>query len=366
MEPDINAVFGQLMDRADTLGALLVPQSEVADWPPGVLASLMELGILGPAEKADSLECTQCAEGCWITPLALRRPDGSAFLGNVCELREEIGLVTFEPEQLQTWRVSMAGIASVVSSALKLPDRPTEIEPGYLWELGYLTVGGRRSLVVWAWGFNLPDGQRVVNAAARHLEATQPIILVPRQRPEPGVWPDAPSHIRAISDLVCFQDGHFRLQLDDLLPRNHRPAKRRSIRPVTLPPGITAWNQVTIRIVDEEHIEIQAGSHTERRHYAECGMSDARYKDPVPNADWVLLLDLAQQGGELCWQDRIASPAARAAMKRLRSRLRELLHIDEDPIGEYRKHKKWHTKFILTDLRKSGPPRNVTSHEPSR
>ena len=57
----------------------------------------------------------------------------------------------------------------------------------------------------------------------------------------------------------------------------------------------SGWDEVEIRFLSDERVQITAGQHTESRNYAEFGFEDGRSK--TPNLAWVALRSLAEAGG---------------------------------------------------------------------
>jgi hypothetical protein len=105
-------------------------------------------------------------------------------------------------------------------------------------------------------------------------------------------------------------------------------------------------------VISDNEAEVQVGECTERRDFTGWGMVDRRTEYPQPTTAWKLMLLLARQDGELSWRDSCASANARAHMKILRTRLREIFGLKGDPIEDYKINKCWRTKFIIVDMRK--------------
>jgi hypothetical protein len=366
LEAHVNDVLRLLLDRADTLGELDVAADEVARWPEDCLDRLLKAGLLAPTDNAQGLRCGECEEGCWVIPESSVGADGTEILTHPCDRREDIGIVRFRPEQLRMWRLDLAGLASALGSALKLGQKPKEIEPGRLWLLGKHRQPGRVHTLFFGWGYRLPDRESLATVTAGQMGALNGVLLVPHVIPVELAGPESSGPILTLTSLVEFGDDGLRLDADVLNPELGRPRRKLKVKPFTMPPGVHTWDEVTIRVLSNSKATALVGANRETRDVAEWGMADARKRTATPSATWTLLLLLASQSGELKWGDDGASANARTQMKTLRTCLRAVFGLDGDPIDEYKKTKRWQTKFALVDGRRNSPSISVINHGRSR
>ncbi len=355
MATDVDQILYELLERADTLGELRVTADEVAGWPEGSLDRLLGAGLIVPTDNARGLVCDGCEEGCWVLPEPRERPDGEEVLTYLCTEREDIGIVEFPVQRLRTWRLDPAGLASAIHRALALADEPKEIEPMHLWFLGKARIGGKPRRFFFGWGYSLDDGFRLAGITDEHMRVANPVLLVPHRLPSQNVWPDPSGPILPLSSLVTLADDELRLDTEALYEQFGRRGRRTQVRPFAMPPGADSWRSVKIRVISDDEAEVLVGGRSEVRDFIGWGMADTRAKPPRHASTWKLMLKLAPNDGELSWKDEGATPEARTHMKLLRTCLREIFGLEEDPIHDYKKEKCWRTKFILVDMRKQTP-----------
>ncbi len=335
---------------ADETGDLDVPAAAADAWPEGAAVALVASGLLARGTTASEFLCDGCEQGCWVRPEPRRRKSGALEFAHFCEHDEEIGYVWFPPDRLVTWRLDLGALVRALASSLSLGGDCRELHSGRIWRLGERRQGRSRYSVFFAWGLDLDDSQQVLPAAEAAIVGDNPVILVPR-RLRAECWPDAPSPPIAIADLIEFDGGTLAIDWAAVVSGAGRATSDHSVEPIPTPAG-TTWDHLTLRIIDDEHVEVVAGERQERRRFDAMGMLDRRKKEPEPNSAWTLLLILARNHGELSWSDSGASDNARAHMKLLRGALRAVFPgLDGDPIGDYKKDRRWKTRFVLTDLR---------------
>jgi len=109
-----------------------------------------------------------------------------------------------------------------------------------------------------------------------------------------------------------------------------RKLKKAKIIPFPMPKG-TTWEDVTIRFISNEEIQIRAGEVRESRNYRQM---DFEYKHKRPDIYWETLKLFAKKDGTISWKD-VPGDERELYKKRfstLRKRLKDYFGINEDPI----------------------------------
>ena len=117
---------------------------------------------------------------------------------------------------------------------------------------------------------------------------------------------------------------------------------------IEIPAG-TKWENIQIRFLSAETIEIKAPNLRRHFNFAELGFEDRRTQR-TPNKVWLLFHALA--GTE---DNEIPRPVFKPAqvekgVQALRNRLKDLFGLDDDPFLPYRKAKCYTPKFKLSIL----------------
>ncbi len=178
----------------------------------------------------------------------------------------------------------------------------------------------------WNYPLSLPDSSLADNTLATVL-VLETIDLVLNEKPPP-IWAQTiKSNKREI----------------ELSPR---------VQPVVkFPiPESSTWNDVTIRFLSNETVQITVGEISEGRNFAELGFVDRR--NGYPDQLWNVLKLLAFTNGDISWETR-GLPIKlhnnlKAYIKDIRKRLKNLFQMEDDPFESYRKHKSYKTKFKIT------------------
>ncbi len=113
------------------------------------------------------------------------------------------------------------------------------------------------------------------------------------------------------------------------------------------PPG-TGWQHVSIRFISGHDVHIQARTEGGAYNFAQMAMANAKKKPPEPDVQWQLLLDFAENGGEITWRD---SPADRKLEKRrelLAKRLKTFFGIKDEPFEKLPNGLGWRARFTIT------------------
>jgi hypothetical protein len=103
--------------------------------------------------------------------------------------------------------------------------------------------------------------------------------------------------------------------------------------PYKIPAG-THWNNVIIKFLDDEKVEILVKKQLHLTDYKEMGMV-GRGKNPEPSEQWLFLKVLAQYNGEITIKDTEAKDKYKKQKQVLTDTLRSYFAIDYDPFYPY-------------------------------
>lgn len=171
------------------------------------------------------------------------------------------------------------------------------------------------------------------------------MLYVPRVNTEPEASLLIPlKYHEMIKAYVQFVRTNQKRGIDVIGRLMPLPGKKQ-ITPVELPPN-TKWGNIIIKLVDGENVKITAPDcDTKKVNYKEMGFEDDRTQ--LPNKQWELLRTLADNHGELSWQDPEAKKFSKKNKQLLSDTLKAYFQIKEDPFFSYRKLKAYKTKFDL-------------------
>ncbi len=120
-------------------------------------------------------------------------------------------------------------------------------------------------------------------------------------------------------------------------------------------PAGTCWTRIRIRKVDFETMSINANGVTRLQKFTDMGLQNR--KSAKPNAQFNLLLVLAQNHGVLTWKDPGASNKLKKQVQLLNEKLMVYFQIDTAPIIYDEKMKGYRTLFAIDDdVRTSSTP----------
>lgn len=125
--------------------------------------------------------------------------------------------------------------------------------------------------------------------------------------------------------------------------------ERGEVRSIKLPPN-TRWQDITMRFLDKDNIEITTKDFARTANFKEVGFEDKKTKRP--NLQWKFLQLLAMQKGELRWEtDLDTSVKERDRFKKkvqiLSDTLENYFQIKEPLFYSYRKEKAYRIKINL-------------------
>lgn len=121
-------------------------------------------------------------------------------------------------------------------------------------------------------------------------------------------------------------------RLDALKPV-HEPTLTGPKFPYKIPAG-THWNQVIIKFLDDEQIEIWVKKQETIATFVEMGMT-GKGKIPEPSEQWLFLKVLAKCNGELTIKDPEAREKYKKQKQALSETLKSYFSIDYDPFYPY-------------------------------
>ncbi|MFC1856189.1 hypothetical protein ACFL2A_06580 [Thermodesulfobacteriota bacterium] len=112
------------------------------------------------------------------------------------------------------------------------------------------------------------------------------------------------------------------------------------------PAGIS-WEAVTIQFVDGHTVSIRSGKVHRRHNYTQMGMASIRNGEPTKQ--WTLLLDFAENRGEIDKNSQKETPyhLLKKQKQELSRRLRVFLRIDGDPIEWIKEDGCYRCRFMI-------------------
>ena len=126
-----------------------------------------------------------------------------------------------------------------------------------------------------------------------------------------------------------------------------KSSKSRFISPFRDMDGLR-WQEVKIQFVDEETVEVSARHVAVKFTYKEMGLEDGRTRNPSkPDQEWKLLKWLADNHGQLSWDDTSGVFSVKKRKEHLAKKLRSFFGLSEDPFYPYRESRSYRTKLTL-------------------
>jgi hypothetical protein len=169
--------------------------------------------------------------------------------------------------------------------------------------------------------------------------------------PQAVAIPVKPGHREMIQPLLENQVRTVTREIRDGLLSPHALLPGGRPRPVKRFPPLEGlrWQDVTMTFLSGDSVEISAQGTRATFMFSDMDFVDGRRKDR-PDMNWVLLQEMAAQGGELDWSKTISAKLrnnASAKISKIRDRLKAVLGIDDDPFEPYRRAKGYKPKFKL-------------------
>ena len=142
---------------ADSPDPLLIFE-DLAGMPRETMTRLLELGILRESTTATHVVCDACCDDHLEQVMPVKYPDGKTRFFIPCP---QNGRVEVSCERLLQWRVDYLPLLDALASALSVTGRPSEIQPGRVWNLGRAALAGKSKLVWAARGLAWPDAEQI-------------------------------------------------------------------------------------------------------------------------------------------------------------------------------------------------------------
>jgi hypothetical protein len=149
-----NDVLGELLAHLRTENkAIRISWDSIQQWPDGALKAFLKLGLLKSAPAAQSLECQECENRCFMDVLTLPN-DNPAFTRAfiVCEdadMQADMGRINVPMDRLRQWQSSPKQLAKVLAGLLGLNDAFSVSGDPIVFKLGMLQSNkGRRWIVL--------------------------------------------------------------------------------------------------------------------------------------------------------------------------------------------------------------------------
>ena len=218
----LTRLLAGLLERVDFPGGERIGSEELPDWPDGAHDLLVGLGLLARGSNERGLVCDECEERCWLEPKRTTDAKGQDVLVHACVQGWDVGLLTFPPSRLVSWRLDLEGLAAVVGRAVGADGDVQEVQPGWAWDLGRAEIAGRTRRVYLAVGLRGPGGERRWDILRRRLPPEDVLVFVPSRGPGDLASTDASAV--PLADLVELDEGGLRIAPDRLkraLGHNH-------------------------------------------------------------------------------------------------------------------------------------------------
>ncbi len=318
---------------------------EIQSWSPGELEHLTRLGLIREGDRARFVACDACGD--WHAEEVIWLPS----------VRDDSGMRAYIPcpaeggvhvpdERLRQWTVNIGALAQQLAAAMELAGTVEDVLVGHLWKLGRRRLAGRFRDVFFAVARSRDDGG-IPEAATRHLNATHGVLLALGNLKRMDGWGLPHFTVLDVKTITVLTGGGLEVALDyieDALPRERGPEKLNCIRSVALPEG-TAWSDVAIEVADIALL-VSAGAFEKEMSLEEAGFLDGRQGETASDRPLQFLRLFAARRGLIALADLPTGERTKSRVQKqisvLRSRLRSLFSIDEEPIifdkasGEYR------------------------------
>ena len=124
---------------------LLVTRSETAHWPPPLFNALLETALFRPTGSANIMVCPGCDHACAMNVNFDTHPQtGNSRAFIVCDRRDDMGLVSLDPCELNQWQLSRRQLADFLVKSLSLAPSSVSVDAPAI-ALGWTTSKhGRR------------------------------------------------------------------------------------------------------------------------------------------------------------------------------------------------------------------------------
>ena len=191
---------------------------ETARWPCGLLAALIDSGILRETQMMGSVWCDECGNGCSITPDFRVDPKTGGMTSVYLCPKDGHGPVSVPQDWLRQWQSNRGNLAKWLCKELALAPGPASIAHGQLYLLGTRPTTGGLLDVFLAYGLSCGSGYDLVMQNMDRLQATPgAVIIMPASMPVPGIWPILKARWLTLADLLRWDTEQRRLDASTLV-----------------------------------------------------------------------------------------------------------------------------------------------------
>ncbi|MFK7848407.1 MAG: hypothetical protein AB8G77_24170 [Rhodothermales bacterium] len=121
----LNTVLLSLLEQVEADGGVTVVNwDRVQQWPADTLRTMMEVGMLTPTSSAQSIECRECENRCFmgvrLRPGTNNRPSRAFIVCEDPDMQDQMGPIEIPLERLQQWTVTAFQLARFVAALLAI------------------------------------------------------------------------------------------------------------------------------------------------------------------------------------------------------------------------------------------------------
>ena len=117
----------------------------------------------------------------------------------------------------------------------------------------------------------------------------------------------------------------------------------------------TKWENVVIKFLDEERVEIQVNQSPKIKHKTNFKEMRFEGRGGKPSVQWIFLKVLANHNGEINWEDKEANIRFKKQAQLLAKGLQNYFKLDYDPFYVYKEVKTYKVKMVLIPPPKKKP-----------
>ena len=358
----LTRLLAGLLERVDFPGGGRIGSEELPDWPDGAHDLLVGLGLLTRGSNERGLVCDECEERCWLEPKRTTDAKGQDVLIHACLQGRDVGLLTFPPSRLVSWRLDLEGLAAVVGRAVGADGDVQEVQPGWAWDLGRAEIAGRTRRVYLAAGLRGPGREPRWDTLRRRLPPEEVLVFVPSRGP--GDLASTDASVVPLADLVELDEEGLRIAPDRLGRALGGPRGAVSMQASTetasthrAAPG-SRWNQVTFWMVDGDTVRVDVPGRSPRSYTAaQMGLTHQRSTTRQQTKGWLILSELCGGHGTCSWHSaRCASfKAFKVQVSDLRKTLRSFVGIEGSPFHPLPERGELRSRFLAGPLPEPKP-----------
>jgi hypothetical protein len=308
---------------------------EVRRWQPGDLERLSQLGLLRETEPAGFVACDACGD--WHIEEVLWQPSVREPSGQRAYVRCPVeGIVHVPAERVRQWVIDSGALARQIALAMELSGHVDSIVAGSLWKLGRRRLVGRFRDIFFFSSSSQPPGTDLT----AHLSAPSGVLLT-LGSPQRVGWRMPDFTLFDVKEVARLDVRGLEVDLDyiedALLPA--RPSEKlAAIRSVALP----------------------AGNYGKELTLEEAGFLDTRQSEAAGDRTAQILRLFAQRRGCIALDALPAGDGELARFRKqvsaLRTRLKALFAIDDEPIPFNKMQREYRCAFEVRISADNGFP----------